>query len=200
MVNEADLIALLVFIVPMCFTPGPNNLLCAAHGSQHGFRATIPLSLGMLTGWSSLGLAVGVGTVFIEENESLFLGLTYIGAAYIAYLGWKVATSKPAEEAAQDTERLGFLTGLTLQVVNGKAWIHFLVMMTTWGALFGTGFTGKFLLVAINAIAGYPAVLTWAAFGVALRRLFSSPEKARILNGALGASLIAVAIWVAMPH
>ncbi len=198
--NEAGLIALLVFIVPMCFTPGPNNLLCAAHGSQHGFRATIPLTLGMLVGWSSLGVAVGLGTVFIEENEQLFLGLTYIGAAYIAYLGWKVATSKPAAEAAEETERLGFLTGLTLQVVNGKAWIHFLVMMTSWGTLFGTGLAGKILLVAINATAGYPAVLTWAAFGVALRRLFATPEKARILNGALGISLIGVAIWVAMPH
>ena len=130
--NEADFVALLVFILPMCFTPGPNNLLCAAHGSQHGFRATIPLSLGMFAGWSLLGVAVGVGTVFIEENEALFLGLTYIGAAYIAYLGWKVATSKPESVDAEDTERLGFLTGLTLQVVNGKAWIHFLGIMASW--------------------------------------------------------------------
>ena len=198
--NEADFVALLVFIVPMCFTPGPNNLLCAAHGSQHGVRATIPLTLGMLVGWSTLGLAVGLGTVFIEENESLFLGLTYIGAAYIAYLGWKVATSKPAAEFEEETERLGFLTGLTLQVVNGKAWIHFMVMMTSWGTLFGTGLAGKILLVAINGTAGYPAVLTWAAFGMGLSKIFSSPEKARILNGVLGTSLILVAIWVALPH
>lgn len=198
--NEADFVALLVFIIPMCFTPGPNNLLCAAHGSQHGFSATIPLTLGMLVGWSTLGLAVGLGTVFIEENESLFLGLTYIGAAYIAYLGWKVASSKPAAEFEEETERLGFLTGLTLQVVNGKAWIHFMVMMTSWGTLFGTGLAGKILLVAINGTAGYPAVLTWAAFGAALRRLFATPEKAKILNGALGISLIGVAIWIAMPH
>ena len=198
--NEADFLALLVFIVPMCFTPGPNNLLCAAHGSQHGFRATIPLSLGMFAGWSILGIAVGVGTVFIEENEALFLGLTYIGAAYIAYLGWKVATSKPAAVDAEDTERLGFLTGLTLQVVNGKAWIHFLVIMASWSTLFGAGFGGKVILVAVNGIFGYPAVLTWAAFGVGLRRLFSTPGKARILNGALGISLIGVAIWVAIAH
>ncbi|DAC43618.1 MAG TPA: LysE family translocator, partial [Candidatus Poseidoniales archaeon] len=28
--DTTALIALLVFIVPMCFTPGPNNMLCAA--------------------------------------------------------------------------------------------------------------------------------------------------------------------------
>ena len=71
--NEADFVALLVFIVPMCFTPGPNNLLCAAHGSQHGFRATIPMTLGMLVGWSSLGVAVGLGTVYIEDNKDITL-------------------------------------------------------------------------------------------------------------------------------
>ena len=184
----------------MCFTPGPNNLLCAAHGSQHGFRATIPMTLGMLVGWSSLGVAVGLGTVYIEENQEIFQALTWIGAAYIAYLGWNFATSNPKMQESEKTERLGFKTGLILQIVNGKAWIHFLVMMTRWGLLFGSGVSGKILLVAINAAIGYPAVLTWAAFGLGLSKIFSSPEKARILNGVLGTSLILVAIWVAIPH
>jgi threonine/homoserine/homoserine lactone efflux protein len=195
------LIALLVFIVPMCFSPGPNNMLCAAHGSQHGFRASIPLTLGMLVGWSSLGLAVGMATVFIEENQEAFLLLTYIGAAYIAYLGYKIAFQTPlTEKEGKETERLGFSTGLMLQIVNGKAWVHFLVLMTSWGALFGTGFASKATLVAINATAGYPAVLTWSAFGVGLSKIFSTPEKARILNGILGVSLFAVAIWISLPH
>ena len=34
--DSALLAATLVFIIPMCFSPGPNNVLCAAHGSQHG--------------------------------------------------------------------------------------------------------------------------------------------------------------------
>ena len=62
------------------------------------------------------------------------------------------------------------------------------------------GFGGKVILVAVNGVFGYPAVLTWAAFGMGLRKIFSTPEKARILNGALGLSLIIVAIWVALPH
>jgi threonine/homoserine/homoserine lactone efflux protein len=199
--NYEGLIALLVFIVPMCFTPGPNNMLCAAHGSQHGFRATIPLTIGMVVGWSSLGLVVGMATVFIEENQQVFLLLTYIGAAYIAYLGYKIAFQDTTKEKENtETERLGFTTGLMLQIVNGKAWVHFLVMMTSWGTLFGTGFASKAILVGINAIAGYPAVLTWAVFGVGLSKIFSTPEKARILNGLLGISLFSVAVWISLPH
>ncbi len=86
--DHALLIATLVFIVPMCFSPGPNNVLCAAHGSQHGFKGTLTLISGMAVGWSILGLFVGGATVFIEENKEFFDILTYIGAGYIAYLSF----------------------------------------------------------------------------------------------------------------
>ena len=200
-VDYEGLAAFLVFIVPMCFSPGPNNMLCAAHGSQHGFRATIPLTLGMLVGWSSLGLVVGLATVFIEENEEIFLYLTYIGAAYIAYLGFKIASQDPINnKESTETEKLGFSTGMALQIVNGKAWVHFLVMMTSWATLFGSGFYSKAILVLINSFAGFPAVLTWSAFGVGLSKIFSTPGQAKILNTALGLSLFAVAVWIVLPH
>ena len=194
------LIASLAFIIPMCFSPGPNNVLCAAHGSQHGFRETLILISGMAFGWSTLGLFVAVATDLIEENQAVFDLLTYVGATYIAYLSYKIATSNTIEKDEEESERLGFMTGATIQVVNGKAWIHFLVLMTSFGTLFGTGFTGKVLLVLLNLACGLPAVMTWAAFGTVLRRAFSTPESARVLNRVMGLSLFAVAIWIAMPH
>ncbi len=194
------LLASLAFILPMCFSPGPNNVLCAAHGSQHGFRGTLTLISGMALGWSTLGLFVAGATDLIEENQTMFNLLTYVGAAYIAYLSYKIATSKALEQDEEDSERLGFLTGATIQVVNGKAWIHFLVLMTSFGTLFGTGFTGKVMLVLLNLACGLPAVMTWAAFGTVLRRAFTSPESARVLNRVMGLSLFAVAIWIALPH
>ena len=193
-------IASMAFILPMCFTPGPNNVHCAAHGSQHGFRGTLTLISGMAVGWSALGLFVAGATDLIEENQTAFDLLTYVGAAYIAYLSYKIATSKILDQGEENSERLGFLTGATIQVVNGKAWIHFLVLMTSFGTLFGTGFTGKVLLVLLNLACGLPAVMTWAAFGTVLRRAFSTPKSARVLNLVMGLSLFAVAIWVAMPH
>ena len=154
----------------------------------------------MAFGWSTLGLFVAVATDLIEENQTVFDLLTYVGAAYIAYLSYKIATSNTIEQNEEASERLGFMTGATIQVVNGKAWIHFLVLMTSFGTLFGTGFTGKVLLVLLNLACGLPAVMTWAAFGTVLRRAFSTPGSARVLNYIMGLSLFAVAIWIALPH
>lgn len=190
------LIAALVFIVPMCFTPGPNNILCAAHGSQHGFRNTLPLIMGMAIGWSTLGLFVGGATVFIEKNQSFFDALTVVGAIYIAYLGYKVWQSSPMSDDEKESTRLGIKTGTIIQVVNGKAWIHFLVLMTQFGTIFGTTFAAKAMLVFLNLVFGLPAVMSWAAFGTQLRKLFSTPKSARVLNRIMGSSLVAVAIWI----
>jgi len=202
--------AAVAFIAPMCFSPGPNNLLCAAHGSKHGFRNTIPLTLGMVTGWSSLGIGVGMASTFIEKNEEIFTLLSWVGAMYIAYLAYKMANtklidleSKESQSIASlevDEQPLGFKTGLGLQIVNGKAWIHFLVLMTTFGATFGQGFFSKVGLVGLNGVFGYCAVLTWTASGVTLSKIFSSPKQAKVLNLGLAFSLLVVAIWIILPH
>ena len=194
------LLATITFQIAMCFSPGPNNVLSAAHGSQHGLKETMPLILGMAVGWSALGLFIGAATVFIEENENLFQILTYIGATYIAYLSYKVATSSPIDSDHEQADRLGFRTGMILQVVNGKAWIHFLVLLTAFGSLFGTGFTAKALLVLLNLTFGLPAVITWAVFGTLLRRIFSTEQSAKNLNMAMGVALFAVAVWIALSH
>ena len=195
---DAELfVAALLFIVPMCFTPGPNNILCAAHGSQFGVRATLPMMVGMGVGWSTLGLLIGLATGPIERHETVFEALGYMGAAYIAYIGVNVLRSSGVN-TEDVTQRLGFKTGVALQVVNGKAWIHFLVLMTTFGQLFGAGIVSKLLLVLFNLMVGWPAVLTWAAFGSSLRSLFTSERSGKVLNQGFGAALIGVAVYLIM--
>ena len=198
--NIPALLALLAFIVPMCFTPGPNNVLCAAHGSRHGVRKTVPLIGGMAIGWSVLGVGIAAGATFLEENESIFQIISYLGAVYIAYLGYRVATASVVEDQEEAKDVLGPWTGFVLQIVNGKAWIHFLVMMTTFGATFGTGFEHKMALVLLNLSFGFPAVLSWTAFGTLLKRIFSDEESGIWLNRVLGLLLFLVAVWIALPH
>ena len=189
------LLASLVFIVPMCFTPGPNNVLCAAHGSRFGFQATLPLIFGMAVGWSSLGLLIGAATAIIERYEAAFEALAVLGAIYIAYLGVNIAISDTSK-GAEINDSLGMRTGVVLQFVNGKAWIHFLVLMTTFGGVFGDEYLGKVALVMLNLLFGLPAVMTWAAFGYYLSKLFTTKRSAKMLNGFFGIALIGVSIWI----
>ena len=194
--NIPLLIAALVFLIPMYITPGPNNILCAVHGSQHGFRATIPLISGFVIGWFVMGLFVALTIDFLEQNTGLLTYLTMIGASYMIYLSYKIATSKPLDDGPSESQRLTPLTGAMLQFVNGKAWIHDIVLLGSFGTVFGTGILAKMTLIIFSIILCLPFVALWAGFGTLLRSFFTSPESSLMLNRVMGFSLFIVAVWL----
>ena len=145
------------------------------------------------------GLVRWGGYCFHREQPGVLRDIDLRRSRLHWYLSFKIATSNSLEDGSIEEERLGFSTGVAIQFVNGKAWIHFLVLMTTFGSLFGTGFSGKAMLVILNVVFGLPAVMTWAAFGTVLRRAFTTPRSATLLNRGMGVSLFAVALWIVIP-
>ena len=191
---------MLVFTLPVSLLPGPNNLLSAAHSSRHGFNKSLPLISGMVIGWFLLGVVVAFGALFIEENENLLRILTYIGVVYIIYLSYQISVSSPVDEKDISDERLGMGTGIVLQVVNGKAFIHLLILMTTFGTVFGTDLIGKMIIVILNVAIKLVGWFGWASFGSALKEIFSDPKSGVLINRILGFSLFCVAIWIVRPE
>ena len=191
---------MLVFTLPVSLLPGPNNLLSAAHSSRHGFNKSLPLISGMVIGWFLLGVVVAFGAFFIKENESLLRILTYIGVVYIIYLSYQISVSSPVDEKDISDEQLGMGTGIILQVVNGKAFIHLLILMTTFGTVFGTDLVGKMIIVILNVVIKLVGWFGWASFGSALKEIFSDPKSGVLINRILGFSLFCVAIWIVRPE
>ena len=199
-IDFSNLIAMLVFTLPVSLLPGPNNLLSAAHSSRHGFNKSLPLISGMVIGWFLLGVVVAFGALFIEENENLLRILTYIGVVYIIYLSYQISVSSPVDEKDISDERLGMGTGIVLQVVNGKAFVHLLILMTTFGTVFGTDLVGKMIIVVLNVAIKLVGWFGWASFGSALKEIFSDPKSGVLINRILGFSLFCVAIWIVRPE
>jgi len=197
--DTASLIAMLAFTVPISLLPGPNNLLSAAHSSQYGFKRSLPLISGMVIGWFLLGAVVAYGALFIEENHDLLNALTYIGVAYIVYLSYKIATNEPVKENEISKEELGLKTGVILQIVNGKAFIHLLILMTTFGGVFGGGLVGKIMIALLNVGIKLIGWFAWASSASALKEIFNEPKSGIIINRILGLSLFCVAIWIVVP-
>ena len=191
---------MLVFTLPVSLLPGPNNLLSAAHSSRHGFNKSLPLISGMVIGWFLLGVVVAFGALFIEENENLLRILTYIGVVYIIYLSYQISVSSPVDEKDISDEQLGMGTGIVLQVVNGKAFVHLLILMTTFGTVFGTDLVGKMIIVILNVGIKLVGWFGWASFGSALKEIFSDPKSGVLINRILGFSLFCVAIWIVRPE
>ena len=154
----------------------------------------------MVIGWFLLGVVVAFGALFIEENENLLRILTYIGVAYIIYLSYQISVSSPVDEKDISDEQLGMGTGIVLQIVNGKAFIHLLILMTTFGTVFGTDLIGKMVIVILNVAIKLVGWFGWASFGSALKEIFSDPKSGVLINRILGFSLFCVAIWIVRPE
>ena len=181
----------------MCFSPGPNNILSTAHATKYGYKKTLPLLLGMVAGFTTLGSIIAVAADWLSAYKKIFDILVSVGAVYIFYLGWKIAFSSPLnEEDVHEDKPLGFKTGALLQLVNGKAWFHFLTLMTTVVKPLDLSLTGKLITNFVNSFFGMCAISTWALAGTVLRKIFSNPKQTRILNGALGLSLAILAVWL----
>ena len=197
--DVAELVVMLAFTLPISFLPGPNNLLSAAHSSRYGFKDSLPLISGMVIGWLILGAIVAYGALFIEENQNILNGLTYIGVLYIIYLSYHISTSHSVENENISDEKLNIGTGVMLQVVNGKAFIHLLILMTTFGTIFGTSFTSKMIIVALNVGIKLIGWMGWGLFGSALKEKFSDEASGILINRIFGFSLFCVAIWILLP-
>ena len=197
--DVAELVVMLAFTLPISFLPGPNNLLSAAHSSRYGFKDSLPLISGMVVGWLILGAIVAYGALFIEEIQNILNGLTYIGVLYIIYLSYHISTSHSVENENISDEKLNIGTGIMLQVVNGKAFIHLLILMTTFGTIFGTSFTSKMIIVALNVGIKLIGWMGWGLFGSALKEKFSDEASGILINRIFGFSLFCVAIWILLP-
>ena len=121
---------LMTFVVSA--TPGPNMLLVMSHGARFGLRPAIWTMAGCMTaliGMVSIS-AAGVGAL-LNSFPAVFDALRYLGAAYLAYLGYKlwcagvptgdVPTSAAVTEVGQRSGGSFYRQGLAVAASNPKA-------------------------------------------------------------------------------
>ncbi|ARQ02967.1 lysine transporter LysE [Pseudorhodoplanes sinuspersici] len=184
-------LALLAFAAATAFTPGPNNIMVTASGVNFGFTRTLPHMFGITLGFVVLlmGCAAGLGAIF-AAYPPLQIVLKIVGAAYMLWLAWKIATAKPAADNDRHiSQPISFWQAALFQWVNPKA----VVIALSAIALYvrpERWLSDLALLLVVFAVATILAVVTWTGFGVALRRLLTDPNYARVFNLAMAALLV----------
>ena len=112
-------------------TPGPNMLLVMSHGARWGLRAAVMTMAGCMTALLCMMSisAAGLGAL-LHSFPAVFDALRYLGAAYLAYLGyklWMAGLPSSATEGASlqgAPERSGgsyYRQGLAVAASNPKA-------------------------------------------------------------------------------
>ncbi len=201
---------LLLFILASAVaivTPGPTTLLALSNGSRHGVRAASWGMAGAVLAGLILVAAVASGLgVVLAASEVAFQIIKWVGAAYLAYLGWKMLRSDsalvlPTSSAAAGANRPA---GLALGMRS------FLVALTNPKALlFMSAFLPQFInpqaplltqyatVAAVLATINILTMLVYATLGAQLVRAFQG-KGLRWLNRVCGSLMIGLAGTLAL--
>ena len=186
---------LITYMATMSITPGPNNLMLAASGVNHGLRRTLPHMLGVSVGFG-VQAAIVAGTLAWAMTwlQAIRLPLMVVGCLYLLWLaGRQLKAGRPS--GASDAKPLGFLGAALFQWVNPKAWMFALNL----GILFlpkNAGVAAILWLAFLSMLVGAPCMAVWAVTGDRLRRWLSRPRPLLIFNGTMAVLLALTAGWL----
>ncbi|MGX0877033.1 threonine/homoserine/homoserine lactone efflux protein [Roseovarius sp. MBR-154] len=194
------LAALATFALVTVITPGPNNLMLMASGTNFGFVRTIPHMLGIGLGFPLMVFFVGLGVMRVFDLWPLsYTLLKAVSVAYLLWLAWKIARAAPPRAATEQAEGkpLTFLQSAAFQWVNPKAWSMALSAIT----LYATGRDLAAVLWVAGVYVAMSAISTtsWTVLGQQVRRLLKSPARLRLFNRIMAGLLVATLVPVLWP-
>lgn len=195
MFDTATLIALVVFAFVSSATPGPNNLMLMASGTNFGFSRSYPHMAGVLLGYVAMLVIVGSGVgLAIHSSPTAGLALKVASTVYMLYLAWKIATAPPpSAEPRTGARPLTFFQAAAFQWVNPKGWAMALTATSVYVPA-QNPLAGLALLALVFFLVNLPVVGLWTALGVQLRRLLARPQTLRAFNVAMALLLVA-SLW-----
>ena len=193
--------ALLVLATAMSFTPGPNTTLSTALAANHGLKRALPFICAVPVGWGALlGIcALGLGALVLAV-PLLGWAIKLVGVAYLFWLALRLARSRQLSTAGTARLQVTFWQGAALQLVNIKAWMLALAIVSGWVAGRADPALRFAIVLPVMLAFAFASNLTYALAGSLLREWLAGPagsnRRLHRFNQVMAAVLVATAIWM----
>jgi threonine/homoserine/homoserine lactone efflux protein len=184
-----DLIALLIIVVSVIGTPGPNNILLFKSGIDKGYRKTIPLLLSINIGVIGVVFLSYIGTsylrIWLPVLEDYFGFAAFIFLCYMAFSMWP--TNKSINVCCESKNESLYLYIFLFQFINPKIWIISLVIITNF-----YNSLNLFIMCISIFIIGFTLNSLWVMSGQFLNNVSDISEKNISKAGSVSMVLIAL--------
>lgn len=179
--------SILLFSVSTTVTPGPNNIMVMTSSINFGIRRTLPHFLGICFGFPTMvfAVALGLGSVF-SHFPLLHQIIKIIGAIYLLYLAWKIATSHSKIKNDKVPKPLSFLQAALFQWVNPKAWVMAIGAVAAYTTPQGNIYQQIIIISATFFLVSFPCVGVWMFFGSGLKYFLKNDRHQRLFNYTMG--------------
>lgn len=202
MFGIADYGAFVAAIVLFLAIPGPGNLALITSTGKGGVAGGLAATLGIIAGDQVLlWLAVAGVAALLAAYPAAFHAVQWLGAAYLAWMGWQMLTAKPGQGPVLNIRpRHYFRQAAVITLLNPKAIVFYMAFFplfvdpsrhqgaTTFAAMAAT-------IAALTFLYGLVAVLLTHFLA---ERLRARPWITRTLSKIAGVCLIGFGIRLAL--
>lgn len=202
--NGEALVAFVIFLFPLAYSPGPGNTFFATLGASGGFRAAVPALVGYHVATFIVTLLIGLGvglTLLAEPHVAKILNVA--GALYVLWLGIKFAqaafASTQSELNTTTDGHASFIDGAIILILNPKAYLIIGLIFTQFMGNYEDKVGHVFSIATIFTVNNLIAFAVWTLAGAAIARLFSGGTSGRGVNIFFSICLIGVALWMFLP-
>ena len=194
--------AIAIFVLAV--TPGPGVFAIISRYLASGFKTTLVMIAGCITGDIIFLLFAIMGmSVIAQTMGTLFLLVKIVGAAYLIFLGIKIWISKPVPAHLQQIngkKAIGYgnyLSGLGITLANPKVILFYCGFLPTFMDLPSmTGFD-IFIVTIVLAMVLSVVLICYAYLASSARLFFSSPRSVKWLNRTAGTVMISAGAAIA---
>ena len=180
---ENLILPLLLFSISMTITPGPNNVMVTASGVNFGYKKTLPHILGITFGFPVMIVLIGLGLGSVFKSFPVIHHiLKYIGATYLLYLAWKIATFSSINNNGGRNKPFTFWQAVIFQWVNPKAWVMAVGAIAAFTSIGRDVFLEVLLIAFVFCIVCFPCVSLWAFLGTNIKRLLTTDYYRKVFN------------------
>jgi threonine/homoserine/homoserine lactone efflux protein len=198
----SDYGAFVAAIVLFLAIPGPGNLALITSTSKGGVVGGLMATLGVIAGDQVLmWLAVAGVAAVLSNYPAAFAAIQWLGAAYLAWLGFKMLSAKPGDAPVLNIRpRQFFQQALAITLLNPKAIVFYMAFFP----LFVDPQT-HLGWISFGVMAATIATLTFLyGLGMALlthhlaERMRANPVVGRVLEKVAGLFLVGFGLKLAL--
>ena len=202
MFGVADYGAFVVAVIVFLAIPGPGNLALITATGKGGVVGGLAATLGVIAGDQVLiWLAVAGMAALLAASPLLFAAVQWLGAAYLAWLGWRMITAQPGDAPVLHIRAGQYLRqALMITVLNPKAIVFYMAFFPLFvdparhQGLVTFGFMA-ITVAGLTFLYGLAAVLLTRHFA---ERLRANPTATRWLNRLAGTLLVGFGLKLAL--
>ncbi|WP_043003266.1 LysE family translocator [Comamonas testosteroni] len=181
--------------------PGPGNLALITSTGKGGWRAGLACCLGVMAADQVLmWLAVAGVAAVLAAYPAAFHAVQWVGAAYLAWLGYKLLTAKPGDAPAIEIQpRQYFRQGALITLMNPKAIVFYMAFFPMFvdPARHQGAITFGVMAATVAAITFIYSVIVVTLTTVLAERLRANPAVVKWLEKTAGVFLIGFGLKLA---